>query len=164
MTEDGTLLGAGADDSEVLPEILDATAGKRVTAVARGALHFLAVAQERDQDCGPLKPRQICASLHTTGDPQDAYALVFKVGDSQQLLTSGESCKAIDTQSTQTTHAIVRRVSTAQDLATGSVYFTYDQSTGAVGIDEGKSQLPDALTCQRSDGNRFTFTWTPSAV
>ncbi|MEV4453629.1 hypothetical protein [Streptomyces mirabilis] len=41
-------------------------------------------------------------------------------------------------------------MSTAQDL-TGSVYFTYNKSTGAVGINEDKSQLPDALTCQRSD-------------
>lgn len=78
VTEDGTLLGAGADDSQVLPEILEATAGKRVTAVVGGVAHVLAVVQERDQDCGPLKPRQICASLHTTGDPQDAYALVSR--------------------------------------------------------------------------------------
>ncbi|MEV0914190.1 hypothetical protein AB0I93_07975 [Streptomyces sp. NPDC049967] len=158
VTEDGTLLGAGAD-SQVLG-ILEATAGRRVTAVVSGPVHVLAVVQERDQDCGPLQPRQVCASLHTAGDQQDAYALVFKVGDSQQQLTSGESCKAVDTQSTQATHILVRRLSPSQDLATGSAYFTYDLGTGAVGIDADKSQLPAGLTYSTSDGNRFTFTWT----
>ncbi|WP_189554816.1 hypothetical protein [Streptomyces lavendofoliae] len=160
VTEDGTLLAAGNDRFQQVSGILEATAGKKVTAVS-GEEHVLAIVQEADQDCGPLKPRQICASLHASGDPQDAYALVLKVADEQQVLTSGGPCKAVDTQSAQATHVIVRRAVTSQDIASGSAYFTYDQTTGVVGIDTAKSQLPDQLTYQRSDSNRFTFTWTP---
>ncbi|GAA2275283.1 hypothetical protein GCM10010430_71480 [Kitasatospora cystarginea] len=160
VTEDGVLLAAGWDDHQQVSGILQATAGKKVTAMA-SRVHTLAVVQEPDPDCGPLQPRQICASLHTTGDPQDAYALAFKVGGDQQQPTSGAPCQAIDTQSTQATHIIVRRLPTSQDIASGSVYFTYDQGTGVVGIDTDKSQLPVGLSYRMSGSNRFTFTWTP---
>jgi hypothetical protein len=66
--------------------------------------------------------------------------------------------RAVDTQAAQATHVIVQRLSNRQDIATGSVYFTHDPATGAVDITSA-SQLPDALTYQRADGNRFTFTW-----
>ncbi|MFD3513918.1 hypothetical protein [Streptomyces sp. NPDC058663] len=52
-------------------------------------------------------------------------------------------------------------MSTSQDLAGGSVYFTYDQKTGTVGIDTAASQLPAQLTCHASGSNRFAFTWSP---
>ncbi|MFE3199157.1 hypothetical protein [Embleya sp. NPDC059237] len=159
-TRDGVLLAAGDDGRHQISGILAATAGRTVHTAAVGTHVGLAVIADADDDCGPLRPRQICASFVTTGDPQDTHALTFKVGTDHQELLSGGGCSVVDTRDTEATHLVVRRVSTGQDLATGSAYFTHDPATGAVDIDPDKSQLPHGLTHHRTDGNRFTFTWT----
>ncbi|MGW1997800.1 hypothetical protein [Embleya sp. NPDC001921] len=160
ITLDGALLGAGNDRHRQISGILAATADKAVTAASVGSHVGLAVVADTDQDCGPLQPRQICASFVTAGDPQDTHALSFKVGTHHRELVSGTPCAALDTHDTEATHLIVRRVSPSQDLATGSAYFTWNPTTATVDIDPDKSQLPHGLTHQRTDGNRFTFTWT----
>ncbi|MBU3064420.1 hypothetical protein KO481_23160 [Nocardia sp. NEAU-G5] len=162
VTADGTLLAAGAgpgpNRGQTVAEILAATEGRSVLDAACGIHDIVAVLRESD-DCGPLQPRQICASFVKAIDHEDVYALALKVGTEQQLLTSGDPCTAIDTQEIQVTHLIVQRVSPPQDLAVGSAYFTYNQATGAVDIDTDKSQLPAGLVYERSRLNRFVFTW-----
>ncbi|MGW9211267.1 hypothetical protein ACWGR4_30340 [Embleya sp. NPDC055664] len=160
LTRDGTLLAAGDDGQGQTSGLLTATAGRTVTAASVGNRAGLAVVADTDEDCGPLQPRQICARFVTTGDPQDTHALSFKVGTHHRELVSGTPCAALDTHDTEATHLIVRRVSTSQDLATGSAYFTWNPATNVADIDPDKSQLPHGLTHHRADGNKFTFTWT----
>ncbi|MEU4209483.1 hypothetical protein AB0F13_05655 [Streptomyces sp. NPDC026206] len=158
VTWDGALLGAGKDGDAQVSGILAEVKGRQVTLVAAGGFHSLAVAAPD----GP-KGRAVRVDFAARG-PAGSLTLQFlRQQDGLDVRPeSGGPAQDFAIREGVPVQLVVRRSGAGggEALGNGSVYFTFDEPTGVVGVDTRASRFPSYLTCTGHGANRFTFTWS----
>ncbi len=93
-------------------------------------------------------------------DPARAVTLQFlREPDGLDVrLESGAPARDFAIREGAPVQLVVRREE--EVVANGSVYFTYEEPTGVVGVDTRASRFPSFLTCTGHGANRFTFAWS----
>ncbi|MCA6090804.1 hypothetical protein LE181_01225, partial [Streptomyces sp. SCA3-4] len=157
VTRDGMLLGAGKDGDGQVSGILTAAGSAAVTLVAAGGFHSLAVAV-------PDGPKGRTARVDFAAARGTAVVLRFlrRQDGLDTRVESGGAARDVAIREGVPVQLIVQagEQGDGEVLANGSVYFTYDEAGGVVGVDTRASRFPSGLTCTAHGGGRFTFAWS----